>query len=111
MSNVVLDGTSGEHPCPAQGDPSARCWPSVFTTATPTRGDTAGSRGPTTGLVASIWTHADVTAAHRAAKRLRAGTVWINTFDASDVITPFGGFKATGRTTVTRSCTPGRVHR
>ncbi|WP_328430061.1 aldehyde dehydrogenase [Streptomyces sp. NBC_00443] len=47
------------------------------------------------GLVASVWTR-DITIAHRTAKRLRAGTVWINTFDASDVITPFGGFKATG---------------
>lgn len=47
------------------------------------------------GLVASVWTR-DISVAHKAARALRAGTVWINTFDASDVITPFGGFKATG---------------
>jgi len=28
--------------------------------------------------------------------QLRAGTVWVNTFDESSVITPFGGFKDTG---------------
>jgi len=47
------------------------------------------------GLAASVWTR-DISLAHKVARRLRAGTVWVNTFDASDVITPFGGFKATG---------------
>ena len=34
--------------------------------------------------------------AHRVARRLRAGTVWVNTYDASSVTTPFGGFGASG---------------
>ncbi|MGG7465459.1 aldehyde dehydrogenase [Plantibacter sp. YIM 135347] len=47
------------------------------------------------GLAASVWT-SDLTTAHRAARSLRAGTVWVNTFDVADVITPFGGFKGSG---------------
>lgn len=47
------------------------------------------------GLAASVWT-SDLTTAHLAARRLRAGTVWINSFDVADVITPFGGFKQSG---------------
>jgi gamma-glutamyl-gamma-aminobutyraldehyde dehydrogenase/4-guanidinobutyraldehyde dehydrogenase/NAD-dependent aldehyde dehydrogenase len=47
------------------------------------------------GLAAAVWT-ADLAAAHRVSGQLRAGTVWVNTFDESSVITPFGGFKDTG---------------
>ncbi|KQV06389.1 aldehyde dehydrogenase [Leifsonia sp. Root112D2] len=47
------------------------------------------------GLAASVWT-GNVTTAHRVARELRAGTVWVNTFDVADVITPFGGFKSSG---------------
>ncbi|WP_022884596.1 aldehyde dehydrogenase [Glaciibacter superstes] len=47
------------------------------------------------GLAASVWTQ-DISTAHTVARQLRAGTVWVNTFDVADVITPFGGFKNSG---------------
>ena len=47
------------------------------------------------GLAAAVWTR-DIKKAHRAAKALRAGSVWVNCFDAGDMTTPFGGFKQSG---------------
>jgi len=47
------------------------------------------------GLSAGIWTD-DVNVAHKAARALRAGVVWVNTFDAGDISSPFGGFKQSG---------------
>jgi gamma-glutamyl-gamma-aminobutyraldehyde dehydrogenase/4-guanidinobutyraldehyde dehydrogenase/NAD-dependent aldehyde dehydrogenase len=47
------------------------------------------------GLAAGVWT-SDVNRAHRAARAIRAGVVWVNTFDAGDITSPFGGFKQSG---------------
>ncbi|HEX4671351.1 MAG TPA: aldehyde dehydrogenase family protein [Solirubrobacteraceae bacterium] len=47
------------------------------------------------GLAAAVWS-ANVTTAHRVARRLRAGTVWVNTFDISSLTTPFGGVRDSG---------------
>jgi acyl-CoA reductase-like NAD-dependent aldehyde dehydrogenase len=47
------------------------------------------------GLAAAVWT-SDLRTAGRLARRLRAGTVWVNTFDAASLATPFGGLKDSG---------------
>ncbi|HEX8459065.1 MAG TPA: betaine-aldehyde dehydrogenase [Pyrinomonadaceae bacterium] len=47
------------------------------------------------GLSAGIWTK-DITRAHRFAKEVKAGTVWINTFNMMNAASPFGGYKQSG---------------
>ncbi|RBP18171.1 gamma-glutamyl-gamma-aminobutyraldehyde dehydrogenase [Roseiarcus fermentans] len=47
------------------------------------------------GLAAAVWTR-DMNAAHRLTRAIRAGTVWVNTYDRSSLATPFGGFKQSG---------------
>jgi acyl-CoA reductase-like NAD-dependent aldehyde dehydrogenase len=47
------------------------------------------------GLAAAVWTR-DVTTAHRTARALRSGTVYINCYDADDLTVPFGGYKQSG---------------
>jgi phenylacetaldehyde dehydrogenase len=47
------------------------------------------------GLGAGVWT-SDLSKAHAMAKRLRAGTVWINTYNVYDAALPFGGYKQSG---------------
>jgi aldehyde dehydrogenase (NAD+) len=47
------------------------------------------------GLAAGMWTR-DVKRAHRVAKQIRAGTVWVNTYRAITFNSPFGGYKESG---------------
>ncbi|MGN6133734.1 MAG: aldehyde dehydrogenase family protein [Aureliella sp.] len=48
------------------------------------------------GLAAAVWTR-DVSKAHDFARRVRAGTVWVNCYDVFDAAAPFGGFKMSGQ--------------
>jgi aldehyde dehydrogenase (NAD+)/phenylacetaldehyde dehydrogenase len=47
------------------------------------------------GLAAGIWTR-DIKKAHSLARRLKAGTVWVNTYNMFDSAAPYGGYKASG---------------
>ncbi|MET4293927.1 aldehyde dehydrogenase (NAD+) [Bradyrhizobium sp. LB8.2] len=49
----------------------------------------------TFGLGSGLWTR-DVSKAHAVAKRLRAGSVWVNCYQAMDPAVPFGGYKMSG---------------
>ena len=47
------------------------------------------------GLAAGVWTR-DIKKAHKVAHGLRAGTVWVNTYNLYDPASPFGGYKRSG---------------
>jgi aldehyde dehydrogenase (NAD+) len=48
------------------------------------------------GLAAAVWTK-DIDKAHLYAKKVKAGTVWVNCYHVVDATTPFGGFKMSGQ--------------
>ncbi len=70
------------------------CARSCLTTTTSTRIARTANDTPY-GLAASIWTR-DLGTAHKLARRIKAGTVWINTHNFGDPALPFGGFKQSG---------------
>ncbi|MBZ5700758.1 MAG: betaine-aldehyde dehydrogenase [Acidobacteriia bacterium] len=47
------------------------------------------------GLAAAVWTR-DVAKAHTLARKLKAGTVWVNTYNVISSMSPFGGYKMSG---------------
>jgi acyl-CoA reductase-like NAD-dependent aldehyde dehydrogenase len=47
------------------------------------------------GLAAGVWTR-DIKKAHHVASKLKAGTVWVNTYNVYDTAAPFGGYKQSG---------------
>ena len=49
------------------------------------------------GLAAAIWT-SDISRAHRAARELEAGVIWVNSYFEDDMTQPFGGYKQSGNT-------------
>ena len=55
----------------------------------------AGGNATTYGLAAAVWTR-DVAKALKAARAIRAGTVWVNAYNLFDAALPFGGFKESG---------------
>jgi aldehyde dehydrogenase (NAD+) len=55
----------------------------------------ARSNATSYGLAGGVWTQ-DVGKAHRFAQEIRAGTVWVNTYNLFDPVVPFGGYKMSG---------------
>lgn len=65
---------------------------------TPFEGFDEGIRlanGTRYGLAASVWTE-NLSEGVRASRAIRAGMVWVNTYQRSEITFPFGGFKASG---------------
>ncbi len=53
------------------------------------------ANGTIYGLVSAVWTR-DIRLAHRIAGEIKAGSVWINTYNGFDSASPFGGYKQSG---------------
>jgi phenylacetaldehyde dehydrogenase len=64
--------------------------------AVPFTGEVSGPANDSQfGLAAGVWTK-DISKALRTVESLRAGTVWVNTYNIFDAALPFGGYKQSG---------------
>jgi aldehyde dehydrogenase (NAD+) len=55
----------------------------------------ARANGTRYGLAAGVWTK-DLKKAHKVARAIKAGTVWVNTYNLYDPAASFGGYKQSG---------------
>jgi phenylacetaldehyde dehydrogenase len=55
----------------------------------------AQANNTTYGLAGAVWTK-DMSKAHRIARVMKAGTVWVNCYNIFDAALPFGGYKQSG---------------
>lgn len=53
------------------------------------------ANGTQYGLASAVWT-SDLNRAHRVARELKVGVVWVNCYEEGDVTVPFGGVKQSG---------------
>jgi 4-(gamma-glutamylamino)butanal dehydrogenase len=53
------------------------------------------ANGTPYGLASAVWTN-DLSRAHRFARRLKMGVVWVNCYEEGDLTVPFGGVKQSG---------------
>ncbi|HEX6358640.1 aldehyde dehydrogenase family protein [Actinophytocola sp.] len=58
-------------------------------------GPVGAANNSTYGLAAGIWTR-DISKAHRLARQIKAGSVWVNCYNGFDSAIPFGGYKQSG---------------
>ncbi|MGW0037682.1 aldehyde dehydrogenase family protein [Gordonia sp. NPDC003376] len=58
-------------------------------------GVTAAANDSIYGLAAGIWTQ-DLSKAHKTARQIKAGSVWVNQYNGFDTAMPFGGYKQSG---------------
>ena len=85
-----------QHPPRHEGRPRGDLRPVVVAAPFSSLDEIAAAANDTEyGLGAGIWTQ-DISKAHALAKKIRAGTIWLNCYNVFDAALPFGGYKQSG---------------